>query len=270
MSLTVELLVVVLLCIRHVTSDCPPDSGIYLFYNGNCYPNGSYFRDSAIVEPQYLNCTLPNSTLNGGEWTKSTGGQVDCNSGNIRCIETTSPASIGLYRPGKFISSDDGLYKCCLPTNCSDPSTNIITAHIFCKLSHCKSASMYCHYIGAIKIIGFNVELPSDITTIPQQLTLHCVTIGSNLYSITFNYSSVEIINTQCPSASCNREVLHSFNATFDNTINITWDNETISSESFSQPVLSGDHEYMCNVILFGVKKLAVITVRGKDDVINR
>ena len=131
--------------------------GIYLMYNGDCYPNGSYFVDDAITIPKgpvnsdYLQCVLPNSTLSGGEWTRSNGGPVDCdqsdNSDPLRCITTDTDANLDLYRPKgqSFNEQDDQLYKCCLPTNCSDPTTNIITAHIFSKLSHCTST--YYHLL---------------------------------------------------------------------------------------------------------------------------
>ena len=113
-------------------------------YNVDCYPNGSYIRDTAITIPSesmfpnsdYLQCVLPNSTLSGGEWSRSNGGPVDCTSNTdsdpLRCITTDTPAN---HRPkGQvFQASEDQLYKCCLPTNCSNPTTNIITAYIYSK-----------------------------------------------------------------------------------------------------------------------------------------
>ena len=80
-------------------------------YNGDCYPNGSYFRDVAINIPAlswypnsyYLQCVLPNFTLSGGEWSRSNGGPVDCtnitDSDPLRCITTDTPANLTLYRP---------------------------------------------------------------------------------------------------------------------------------------------------------------------------
>ena len=117
-------------------------------YNGDCYPNASYFVDDAITIPKgpvisdYLQCVLPNSILSRGEWTRSNGGHVNCTSNTtsdpLRCITTDTPANLTLYRPNGqyFDPSQDQLYKCCLPTSCSDPTTNIITAYIFSKLSH--------------------------------------------------------------------------------------------------------------------------------------
>ena len=129
-------------------------------YNGECYPNGSYFRDVAITIPpiswfpnsSYLQCVLPNSTLSGGEWSRSNGGSVNCTYNNdtdpLRCITTDTPANITLYRPNgqEFSASDDQSYKCCLPTSCSNP-TYIITAYIYSKLSHYTSYSTYCHLL---------------------------------------------------------------------------------------------------------------------------
>ena len=129
-------------------------------YNGDCYPNGSYFQDTAITVKFFslnfyrhmyrLQCVLPNSTLSGGEWSRSNGGPVDCTKNTNRdplcCITTNTPATLSLYKPyGQvFLSSEDQLYKCCLPTNCSNP-TYIITAYIFSKLSHCTIT--YCHLL---------------------------------------------------------------------------------------------------------------------------
>ena len=115
-------------------------------YKGDCYSNGSYFKDTDITEGlanfDYLQCVLPDSTLSGGEWSRSNGVHVDCthhnNTDPLRCIATDTPANLSLYRPNGqwFPSSEDQLYKCCLPTSCSNATTNIITAYIYSKLSN--------------------------------------------------------------------------------------------------------------------------------------
>ena len=137
-------------------------------YNGDCYPNGSYFRDDAITEGapnfDHLQCVLPNSTLSGGEWSRSNGGPVDCtsntNSDPLRCITTDTPANLSLYRPNgqSFPGSAEQVYKCCLPTNCSNPSY-IITAYIFSNLIIQVKHTVIC-YIGSIEIVEFRFELP--------------------------------------------------------------------------------------------------------------
>ena len=75
------IIIVFLLSISEVISQCPPSSGktidvynnncigfigIYLMHNEICYPNGSYFPDSSI-RPTPLECVLPGATLNGGQ-----------------------------------------------------------------------------------------------------------------------------------------------------------------------------------------------------------
>ena len=115
-------------------------------HNGNCYPNGSYFFDVDInAVSNSIQCVLPGSTFNGGEWVAPSGLSVNCNTNPLRCNVVSSPANISLYKEGSIASSDDGWYKCCLPTSCSDPNTNIITANIFSKCSHCTST--HCHLL---------------------------------------------------------------------------------------------------------------------------
>ena len=112
-------------------------------FNGDCYPNGSYInhiyitKDHANYSP--LKCALPNSTLSGGEWVDCNGNTLICNTNPLHCDKTTNPASMSLYRPnGGILFEEDvpnnNYYKCCLPTSCSDPNTNMITVNIFCKL----------------------------------------------------------------------------------------------------------------------------------------
>ena len=111
-------------------------------HNGDCYTNGSYFYDNNIKGvSNSVTCVLPGSTLNDGEWVAPSGSSVNCSTDPLRCNVVSSPANISLYIPTNqsIAPSDDGWYKCCLPTNCSDPSTNIITANIFSKCSHCTS-----------------------------------------------------------------------------------------------------------------------------------
>ena len=120
-------------------------------HKGDCISNGSYFHDLSIDGvSNSIMCVLPGSTLNGGEWVAPSGSSVDCSSTTnpIRCNVVSSPANISLYKDETIIgvsSFFDGLYKCCLPTSCSDPNTNMITANIFSKCSHCTST--HCHLL---------------------------------------------------------------------------------------------------------------------------
>ena len=115
-------------------------------HNGVCYSNGSYFLDADINgDSSSIMCVLPGSTLDGGEWVAPSGSSVNCSTDPLRCNTGSSPANISLYIEGNIPSADDGWYKCCLPTNCSDPNTNMITANIFSKCSHCTST--HCHLL---------------------------------------------------------------------------------------------------------------------------
>ena len=112
----------------------------------DCYPNGSYFHDTNVKGSQdSLTYVLPNSTLHDGEWVAPRESSVNCNTNPLRCNTGSSPANISLYIEGNIPPTDDGWYKCCLPTNCSDPNTNIIFANIFSKCSHCTST--HCHLL---------------------------------------------------------------------------------------------------------------------------
>ena len=72
-------------------------------HNGDCYPNGSYFRDITIDGvSNSIMCVLPGSTLNGGEWVAPSGSSVDCSTNPLRCNVGSSPANISLYKEGKY------------------------------------------------------------------------------------------------------------------------------------------------------------------------
>ena len=110
-------------------------------FNGNCYPNGSYINHIYITPGiseyiSHLQCVLPNSTLSRGEWINPYGQPVNCNTNNVN-----DPLHCNIvYRPsGKIFNEFDendnnNTFKCCLPSSCSDYTTNIITINIFCKL----------------------------------------------------------------------------------------------------------------------------------------
>ena len=100
------------------------------------------------------------------------------------------------------------------------------------------------------------------MTVVPQQYTLHCVTIGFGSYTITLYDNNQQIYSGACGNGNCIRQLLHSSNTTYDNTVNITWDTETISSGSFSQSV-NGDQMYRCNVHEGDANRNCYLTVKG-------
>ena len=101
------------------------------------------------------------------------------------------------------------------------------------------------------------------MTVVPQQYTLHCVTIGDGVYSITLYGNDQLIYSGGCGNGACARDQLHSSNKTYDNTVNITWDTQTISNgQSFSRSV-NGDQMYRCNVDAGDANRNHSLTVKG-------
>ena len=119
--------------------------------------------------------------------------------------------------------------------------------------------------IGTVQIAEFRFELLSDITVVPQQYTLHCVSTGDGVYTITLYYDNDQQIGSEdCGiNGVCVREQLHSSNNTYDNTVNITWDTQTIISGSFNQSA-NGDQLYRCNVVHYVIIiRDRYLTVKG-------
>ena len=110
-------------------------------HDGNCYPNGSYFFDTTVdAVTEAISCVLPGTSLTTGQWVRvaDPDDPVDCNRNNasdpFRCTNvTSSDATFNLYLGQKLQTAQEGWYKCCLPTDCSNPNTNIIFANIFSK-----------------------------------------------------------------------------------------------------------------------------------------
>ena len=98
------------------------------------------------------------------------------------------------------------------------------------------------------------------MTVVPQQYTLHCVTIGGS-DNITLYGNNQQIYSGNCGNENCIKQLLHGSNGTYDYTVNITWDTKTISSGSFSQSV-NDDQMYRCNVD-FHINRDDYLTVKG-------
>ena len=109
------------------------------------YPNGSYFWDGSVNSvANSIFCVsfhLFDTSLTTGQWVRvaDPDDPVDCNSNSasdpFRCTNVTAPfrAILGLYLAQGLSTAQEGWYKCCLPTNCSDPNAYIIFANIFSK-----------------------------------------------------------------------------------------------------------------------------------------
>ena len=246
-------------------------------YDGDCYPNGSYFGDGAIkLNP--LKCSLPNSTLNGGQWI-GPNGIVPCDSGknsNVECTNTSSgsDASLSVYIHNQdnvhLELAGDGWYKCCLPTSCSDSNTNTITANIFSKnaINEIKIL-LIINFVEFAQISSFYVDLPTDMTVYPQEYTLHCVKTGYHLYNFKINIGNTALANyTRCDtkmnSLCTDSKLLHSSNHTVEHNITVSWDGQTITSRSFSQS-FTGDQDYQCVVEVTNEPiRRRNVTIQGK------
>lgn len=122
-------------------------------------------------------------------------------------------------------------------------------------------------YLGYVQIAEFRFELISDMTVIPQQFTLNCVTVGSNSYIIALYCGSPQfpqISRSECGDhdsmINCYQQLVHSSNNTYNNNLTITWDTEIISSGSFNQ---SCHQEYRCQVVNGDVDRNIYLTVKG-------
>ena len=144
--------IVFLLSVNDGISEYPPSSGktldvynnncigfigIYLMHNGVCYPNGSLIFDNNIWLPTPLMCVLPGSTLDDGQWI-GPNGAIPCpgSNSNLYCIVGLGANLMQCSHTSWSLSWSSWwwlVYKCCLPTNCSDPNTNIIFVNIFSK-----------------------------------------------------------------------------------------------------------------------------------------
>ena len=143
---------------------------------GQCISNGTYFRDSDLQiakgQDGYIHCVLPNETFDEGQWLRPDGGPVDCTTGGTEGLKSHNPklkdpffctndstnANITLFLLNDdYFNPNAGLsntnlnenieteYKCCLPTSCSDPNTNIMTINVFGEIHYI--THMYtCHY----------------------------------------------------------------------------------------------------------------------------
>uniref|UniRef100_A0A1X7SNB6 Fibronectin type-III domain-containing protein n=1 Tax=Amphimedon queenslandica TaxID=400682 RepID=A0A1X7SNB6_AMPQE len=229
---------------------CHYSTGIYLMHNGECYPNGSYFWDSSVkAVTEAISCVLPGTSLTTGQWVRvaDPDDPVDCDSDSasdpFHCNSVTAPnATLKLYLPdGQGLpAAQEGWYKCCLPTDCSDPNTNIIFANIF----------------RYAEIESFTVaDLPSDMTVYPQEYKLNCTKIGHHVYD--FNMSIDKTVlesGTECNDdyTNCPGTVLIDSTNTKRYTVNITWDGMTVHgmamNKGSSSQSTTGDQMYQCIV----------------------
>ena len=144
-----------------------------------------------------------------------------------------------------------------IPTICLDPNTNMISANIFSKFSHCTCT--HCHLLLIYCRMGtdrrhYTVDLPSDITVLPQNYTLHAIKVGKLsqgfLQAANWYYESGSISTELCSryrySYSCstgNGLAVDRGNGRFDYTLTLTWSEKNITS-GILQTNNNSDHVY--------------------------
>ena len=107
--------------------------------------NNTFIEDSDLHlgnhKDNYIDCILPGEILQDGQWLRPDGQPVNCidvtPSDPFQCTDngTQNDAKITLYLNDHthFGTGAELQYKCCLPTNCSDPTTNIMIINVFGK-----------------------------------------------------------------------------------------------------------------------------------------
>ena len=112
-------------------------TGIYLEFDGNCYPNGTYFPIDHLSNP--LICDTDKKFVNGALEVFSNDSTFTCD-GTSRPVECTHKEDTNGFAFKKADDSSsyswttDGLeYKCCLPYSCDNSSTDVIIATIIRK-----------------------------------------------------------------------------------------------------------------------------------------
>lgn len=140
-------LVVALFLFSYVESTCPPSSGIYMRYDGDCYPSGSYFDQSTLMTSGtgYLECALSGASSFQWRFLGSSRATPSTASFSVSCTSVVSTipwsctrsggAYFRLYKNAAGTHTYDdrttGDYECCTPS-CS-PGNDFIRVRIFCK-----------------------------------------------------------------------------------------------------------------------------------------
>ena len=113
--------------------------GIKLVNKVSSWPNGSYFI-SKDIDTNPISC-VHNAALDGtndGGWIYPSGDPCTSTTSPIQCtnVATDGPTNITLQRVANFAGMEL-VYKCCLPNDCSDSSTDVIIANIYGKSFMC-------------------------------------------------------------------------------------------------------------------------------------
>ena len=113
--------------------------------------------------------------------------------------------------------------------------------------------------IERVYITDVYVDLPSDITAIPQYYTVHCIVTGRLDYATIKHYydddSDIELTQSYCTDThdgySCTVDsqsitTNYTYSDTGDYTVTVEWEGKTISNGLFRQSQHDGDHVHVC------------------------
>ena len=107
------------------------------------------------------------------------------------------------------------------------------------------------------------------MTVYPQEYTLHCVKTGNDPYNFEMRLGVSTVTSasgcTDTLSSCSGRVLLQDYSNTYDHTVNISWDGQTITSgTSFSQSN-TGDQVFQCIVKVTGQPiRRRNLTIKGK------
>ena len=106
--------------------------------------------------------------------------------------------------------------------------------------------------VGFVQISSLYVDLPTDMTVYPQEYTLHCVKTGHYCYNFEMRLGGSTVTNASgCTYilSSCNgRVLLRDYSNTYDHTVTILWDGQTITSGSSFSQSNTGHQTFQCNM----------------------
>ena len=101
-----------------------------------------------------------------------------------------------------------------------------------------------------MQIVRFIVDLPTDMTVYPQEYTLHCVKTGYPDYNFEMRLGGSTVTSasgcTDTLSSCSGRVELQDYSNTYDHTVTISWDGQTITSGSSFSQSNTGDQTFQC------------------------
>ena len=137
-----------------------------------------------------------------------------------------------------------------------------------------------------IYITDLYVDLPSDITVIPQSYTVNCIVTGDFIqqsYTITFKHyynddSDTELNQSYCDtqhdgySCSLDSTIIttnYTYSNTTDYTVTVEWEAKNISSGVFTQSAHDGDHIHYCEARArknaYDLQRKKTLVIRGRQ-----